>query len=225
MGHTAPSAAVVEFPLRGEWCAINTPAHRIPSHGTDYFGQRYAYDFARPAPSGITFHDGSVLRHLTTGVPASAFLCWDEPVYCAFDGRVLLAGDGWSDRTHVSVPWELIRGSFLARGSRGTDYRPLAGNFVIIQGEPGVALYAHLRRGSIRVRQDQTVSAGEELGNVGNSGNSTMPHLHFHLMDGPDPLTAAGLPCSFRAYERFGTGTWVPVSGGVPGRMERLRAG
>lgn len=38
---------VVTFPLRGEWYAPNTPGHRIPSHGTDQLGQRYASDFVK----------------------------------------------------------------------------------------------------------------------------------------------------------------------------------
>ena len=39
------NALVLEFPLRGEWMAPNTPGKKIPSHGTDQLGQRYAYDF------------------------------------------------------------------------------------------------------------------------------------------------------------------------------------
>ncbi|GEM_PF-5659200 len=35
----------VRFPLSGEWCAVNTPGFKVPSHGTDQLGQRYAYDF------------------------------------------------------------------------------------------------------------------------------------------------------------------------------------
>ena len=39
---------VAGFPLRGEWVAVGTPAHRIPSYRTDRFGLRYAFDFVRP---------------------------------------------------------------------------------------------------------------------------------------------------------------------------------
>jgi len=41
------TAVVVEFPLRGEWVAVRTPAHKVPSHGTELFGQRYAFDLDR----------------------------------------------------------------------------------------------------------------------------------------------------------------------------------
>jgi murein DD-endopeptidase MepM/ murein hydrolase activator NlpD len=84
-------------------------------------------------------------------------------------------------------------------------------------------MYGHLRKGSIRVKQGETIATRAQLGTVGNSGNSTMPHLHFQLMDGPDPLTARGLPCAFRGYERFVNGAWEPVERGVPDAMERVR--
>jgi hypothetical protein len=218
------SAAVVEFPLRGEWCALNTPAHRIPSHGTDYFAQRYAYDFARTAPEGMRFQPGSMLRHLTAGVPASQFFGWDQPVAAAFSGQVGAVGEGWPDRQNVAALWELVRGSLFARPPRGDDYRPLAGNCVLVDGVPGVALYAHLRCGSVSVRAGESITAGDMIATVGNSGNSTMPHLHFHVMDGRDPLRASGVPCVFRRYERFVNGEWVAVHHGAPIRMERIRA-
>lgn len=218
------AATAVEFPLRGEWCALNTPAHRIPSHGTDYFAQRYAYDFARVGPEGMRFQPGSMLCHLTAGVPASQFFCWDQPVYAAFSGQVVAVGDDWPDRQNVAALWEILRGTLFARPPRGDDYRPLAGNFVLVAGVPGVALYAHLRCGSVSVRVGDSVAAGDTIATVGNSGNSTMPHLHFHLMDGPDPLRASGVPCVFRDYERFVDGKWMWVHSGAPNRLERIRA-
>ena len=218
------TVAVIDFPLRGEWRALNTPAERVPSHGTNYFGQRYAIDFVRVDDTGARFHRGSVARHFLAVVPASAFLSWNQPVYSAFAGRVIAVGDGWPDRTRVNALWELVRATFLATGPRGTDYRPLSGNYVMVEGAPGVAMYCHLRSGTVRVRRGETIGTGVHLGTVGSSGNSTMPHLHFQLMDGPDPLTARGLPCAFRGYERFAEGAWDPIERGVPDTMERVRS-
>ena len=217
------SAALVDFPLRGEWRAVNTPAQRVPSHGTDYFGQRYAFDFVQTDSSGSRFCRQGLLRHALTIVPAAAFFCWDQPVHAAFGGRVIAIGDGWPDRLRVNLVWELVRGTLLAQPPGTNDYRPLAGNFVLLEGDVGVALYAHLRAGSVRVRPGQTVAAGDVIGSVGNSGNSTMPHLHFHVMDGPDPLAASGVLCAFASYERFVDGAWMPVDRGLPGLMERVR--
>ena len=221
------TAALLDFPLRGEWHAINTPAERVPSHGTDYFAQRYAFDFVRMDPTGTWYYEGAsrtLLRHLTLGVPASMFFCLDQPVHSAFAGRVLASADHWPDRDPVRLLGELARTTFVPPTiHRGGDYRPLAGNYIIVEGTDGIALYAHLRAGSVRVREGQRIASGDVIGHVGNSGNSTMPHLHFHLMDGPDPLEASGLPCAFRGYERW-TGTeWRSVPRGVPALFERVR--
>jgi murein DD-endopeptidase MepM/ murein hydrolase activator NlpD len=218
------AAVVVDFPLRGEWRAVNTPAERVPSHGTDYFGQRYAYDFVRFDAAGIRSQPGGITRQIFLGVPASDFFAWDQPVHCAFAGHVIGAGDGWPDRPVVRTLWELIRGTLSVPLAISQDYRPLTGNFVMIEGEPGVALYAHLRSGSICVREGAEIDAGAVIGRVGNSGNSTEPHLHFHLMDGRDPLTSHGVLVAFRGYRRFVSDAWVDVAHGVPARYERIRS-
>lgn len=217
------TAAIVDFPLRGEWRALRTPADRVPTHGTDYFGQRYAFDFARLDPERSLYYERGLFRHLFGALPASSFFCWDQPVHAAFAGRVIAVGDGWPDRLRVNLFSELFRATFAPPTPVGRDYRPLAGNFVMLEGDVGVALYAHLRSGSVRVREGQAIGSGELLGAVGNSGNTTMPHLHFHLMDAHDPLTAAGRLCAFREYERFEAGKWVRVERGVPSALERVR--
>ena len=218
------SASEVMFPLRGEWVAVNTPAERVPSHGTDYFGQRYAFDFARLDEGGQKFYATSILRHFLAVVRATEFLAWNAPVLASFGGRVIRAGDGWPDRMRVNVMWEFFRATFLAQGPNGADYRPLVGNYVMVEGDPGVALYAHLKQGSVAVRDCDSVTGRQQLGRVGNSGNSTMPHLHFHLMNGPDPLTAEGRLCVFAEYESRVGDRWIPVERGVPLPLQRVRA-
>lgn len=214
---------IVEFPLRGEWRALRTPAKQVPSHGTDYFGQRYAFDFVQTAGDRVRFQPHGIMRHITVGVPASRFYCWGQPVYAAFEGNVVAAGDNCADRRYVSALWELARATLLPPSLRGSDYRPLTGNHVFVEGEPGVGVYAHLQRGSVCVMPGQRVSAGEAVGKVGNSGNSTMPHLHFHVMDGSDPFTAKGVACAFAGYERFVDGSWTRVDRGIPDALERIR--
>jgi Peptidase family M23 len=219
-------AVVVDFPLRGEWVAINTPAHRVPSHGTDYFGQRYAFDFVQMNAKGA-FSPHSLGRQLAVGLPAPAFHCWDQPIHSAFAGTVITAADGWPDRRYVHGLWELVRATFIApflSTPRDSDYRPLAGNHVLVAGEPGVGFFAHLRMASLRVGVGERVTTASVIGAVGNSGNTTMPHLHFHVMDQADPLRARGVFCAFRSYERFIDGRWDRVERGIPQHMERVRA-
>jgi murein DD-endopeptidase MepM/ murein hydrolase activator NlpD len=75
---------------------------------------------------------------------------------------------------------------------------------VIDIGGGTYAFYAHLQRGSLKVKLGDRVTAGEVIGLVGNTGNSSGPHLHFHLMDGPSPLDANGLPFVFSHFTTRG---------------------
>lgn len=76
------------------------------------------------------------------------------------------------------------------------------GNHVIVDlGDGSYAVYAHLRKGSLRVTNGQRVHAGEHIADCGNSGNSTEPHVHFQVMDHPKVLFAAGLPISWERYD------------------------
>jgi murein DD-endopeptidase MepM/ murein hydrolase activator NlpD len=75
--------------------------------------------------------------------------------------------------------------------------RILGNHLVLDLGDGVYAALAHLRRGSLRVRPGDRVTAGQQLAACGNSGNSTEPHLHFQLMDHPSVLLAAGLPMRF----------------------------
>ncbi|HEX2660814.1 MAG TPA: M23 family metallopeptidase, partial [Polyangia bacterium] len=80
------------------------------------------------------------------------------------------------------------------------------GNYVVEQLDDGrFALYAHMRPGSPRVKVGDRVRRGQVLGLVGNSGNSTGPHLHFHITDGPSPLGSNGLPYVFDRFDLLAT--------------------
>jgi murein DD-endopeptidase MepM/ murein hydrolase activator NlpD len=69
------------------------------------------------------------------------------------------------------------------------------GNHVILDlGNGHYALYAHLAPNSVKVVQGQRVRQGDVLGLVGSSGNSSEPHLHFQVSDGPNPLASNGVP-------------------------------
>ena len=93
----------------------------------------------------------------------------------------------------------------------------------MIHTERFTALLAHLRNGSVKVAEGRHVKTGDLLGEVGNSGNTTGPHLHFQLMKGDNPFTATGLPCRFRTYECYRRKAWEMVTNGIPGRLERIR--
>jgi murein DD-endopeptidase MepM/ murein hydrolase activator NlpD len=218
---------VVGFPLRGEWVAVRTPAYKVPSHGTELFGQRYAFDFVRPDHRrGLHLQPAGTLRAFLLGGRTRDYYGWGQPVYAAFAGLVMAAVDGVAERARVQVVREV---AVALKTTVGFDparsgFEPVAGNHVIVQGTEAFAVFAHLAPGTVSVRTGQEVRVGEVLGRVGHTGNSTAPHLHFQLMDSADPLRAKGIPCAFTEYLVRRPGGWERVEGGIPRRGERIRS-
>jgi len=218
---------VVELPLRGEWLIERSPAERIPSHGTDVLGQRYAYDLVRTdRRRGFHVHPAGTLRWLLVGGRTRDSYGWGQPVHAAFDGVIVQVVDGVPERQWLHLAresWSAVT-TTVGFARRGLDPARLAGNHVIMATGGTYALYAHLAPGSVAVTSGQQVRAGEVLGRVGHSGNSTAPHLHFQLMDSADPLRARGIPCAFAAYLVERDGQWQRVERGIPHPRERIRS-
>lgn len=224
---------VVEFPLRGEWTVERTPAHRIPSHGTDVLGMRYAYDFVRTDHrAGRHVHPAGSLRWVLLGGRTRDCYGWGQPVDAAAGGDVVAAVDGVPEHPWVHVvreSWAAFKAGVTTartlRARQPIDPRRLAGNHVIVRTGEVFALYAHLAPGSVAVRQGRSVAAGDLVGRVGHSGNSTAPHLHVQLMDSADAPGARGIPCAFARYDVHRNGRWERVHDGIPGLGERVRSG
>jgi hypothetical protein len=218
-------ARVVDFPLRGEgWVAVTSPGDHIPSHGTDMLGQRYAYDLLRvDGRRGLHFHPAGTLRGLVIGVRTRECYAWGEPIHSPFDGEVVRAVDGVPERGWIHPARELFR--LLKNAVTFTPSRlpVILGNHVIMRSGDMYAGFVHLAPGSVGVTAGQAVRSGDVIGRVGHTGNSTSPHLHFQLMDSPDPTNATGIPCAFRSYEVLRDGAWTPVERGIPRRSERIR--
>jgi murein DD-endopeptidase len=90
----------------------------------------------------------------------------------------------------------------------------VGGNYVILDlGQGRYAFYAHLQPGTLRVKLGDQVRRGHVLGLVGNSGNSTEPHLHFHVSNGNSALGSEGLPYVFESFEQQGQGWGWKSSG------------
>lgn len=242
-----PERILVEFPLRGEWVAYHTPAEKVPSHGVDQLGQRYAYDLMRieRGPKGWRFFRGSSRRYYAFGVPLRDCLGWGAPIHAPFAGSVVASRDGLRERDPVHLLRDLavvLKNALVVDPRKPGALHALVGNHLILRmsaeempgeavsgqavsGEGVYALIAHARTGSILVREGDEIVAGQLLAEVGHSGNSTAPHLHFQLMDGPDLVTARGLPCAFREYEALRGEAWVAVAEGIPAKREFVRRG
>ena len=217
--------AVVDFPLRGErWVAVNTPGDRIPSHGTDMLGQRFAYDLLKvDGRRGIRYHPFGVFRGLFVGVRTRDCYAWGAEIHAPFDGEIVRASDGVAERSWIHPLRELVLALKNALTFRPERLPAVLGNHVIMRRGDIYAGFAHLVPSSVAVEAGQAVRTGDVLGRVGHTGNSTAPHLHFQLMDSPDLMTARGVPCTFRAYEVLRNGDWESVENGVPRKVDQIR--
>lgn len=206
---SAPDAVELALPFTGRWLVQNSPASRIPSHGTDLFGTSHAIDFVpvgadgRSAPRGVSSLIG-------TEAPES-FVGFGRPILSPVAGEVLAAHDGEVDHVARRSPLSLLAYALSQRSRIRGGAPAIAGNHVAIRVGDAVVLLAHLRRGSVRVRQGQEVGVGDLLGECGNSGNSTEPHVHVQVSDS---LTAEarGVPLVF---VRPDGGRWLPPNGDV----------
>ena len=221
------NAMSVEFPLRGEWVAFNSPGDRVPSHGTDMLGQRFAYDFIRvDRHKGWHVHPAGSWRSNLVGFPVRECYAWGRAVHMPFDGEIVEARDGYPERRRVVPIREIgvvLKNALTFDPKR--SLQPVVGDYVIARARDVFAAFAHLTTGSVAVKAGQAVAAGDLIGRVGHTGNSTAPHLHFQLMDGPDMLTAHGVPCAFTELEVEGTDGWVRALNAVPRRQDRIRRG
>ncbi|MEU8662866.1 M23 family metallopeptidase [Actinoplanes philippinensis] len=206
-------------PVRGRWVAINSPGTGAPSHGVRAYGQTYAVDLLQPSPDA----PATIGWSPRTRAPQS-FPCFGAPVLAMAAGTVVAATGGRRDHrsrhTWPTLAW-MMTGEALARELGGVSW--ILGNHVIVRHDDGTfAAYAHLRRSSVLVRPGDAVAAGQRLAEVGNSGNTSEPHLHVQLMDDPRPTAAAGIPMRWTALAfagekdpRWSTGDPKPTA--VPG--------
>ena len=181
---------VIHSPLRGKnWLAANGPSntspHRramLPVNGLPHIGQRYAIDWIQLGDDGKTFtgdeHDNK------------SYHAWDQEIHAAADGKIVEVKDG--------IPENVPNSGKLAVQM---TYDTLAGNHIIEQlSEDHYAAYAHLRPGTIKVKVGDTVHAGDVLAHLGNTGNSSEPHLHFQVCDAPSFPASEGLPFAIDQY-------------------------
>ena len=218
-------AVVVDFPLRGErWVAVNTPGDRIPSHGTDMLGQRFAYDLLMvDARRKLHHHPGGILRGFFIGVRTRDCYAWGAEIHAPFDGEIVRAADGVPERGWIHPLRELVLVVRNAVTFTPARLPSVLGNHVIMRRGDIFAAFAHLAPGTVAVEPGQTVRTGDVLGRVGHTGNSTAAHLHFQLMDSLDPMHAKGVPCAFRTYDVLRNGHWERVEAGVPRKVDRIR--
>lgn len=154
----------------------------LPVNGQLFVAQRYAIDYEQADAQNRIF----------TGDPKNpeSYEIFGKEVYAVADGTVVGTRNDLPEQTPGTYP-------------AGVALDEADGNFVVLDiGDGFFVNYAHMQPGSVRPKLGDKVARGDVIGLVGNSGNSVAPHLHVHVMDGPSPLAAQGLPY---LYDRFTT--------------------
>jgi hypothetical protein len=208
MNNARPS--LIAPPLRGgPWVAIYNAAwprgHRRVFYtvaGHAKLPGRFAVDWVKLDDSG----------RMTKGDPdvADQAYGYGDDVLAVADATVAAVHDGMDEPVRIS---------------QRTTHQPAddAGNYVALKLPDGrFAFYEHLKKGSVKVAVGDRVATGDVIGSLGFSGESTGPHLHFHVANGNSPLDAEGLPFEIRRFRVLGSypdvaklGTpWVPLSTG-----------
>ena len=198
---------VLGAPLRGgPWAAIHSPdwlrGHRrvlYTIEGKARIPGRFAIDWVKLDESGRTAKGDDDVVGNAYGYGAE--------VLAVADAIVAATRDDMPESTSVAAHPKHAIGD-------------ATGNYIALDlGDGRFAFYEHLKPGSLRVKPGQRVKRGDIIGALGSTGDSTGPHLHFHIADANSPLGAEGLPFVFDRFEvlgcypdigKLGSKPWIP---------------
>jgi murein DD-endopeptidase MepM/ murein hydrolase activator NlpD len=196
----ATSRTVFHWPLTGAPWTISGASF----HGTHRWGipEEFALDIVKVGADGRTYRN--------TGARNEDFHAYGADVVAAAEGTVAAnitgaeelppllrkAGESMQDY-YGRISAQQVKN--MAAGEVGA-----VGDSVILDhGQSEYSVYAHLQPGSITVKPGDRVKAGQVIGRLGTSGNSTEPHLHFQVCDRPSALSCASVIPTFDTIEIF----------------------
>lgn len=162
----------LQLPFKGEWFTVWGGDTKAQNYHVVNKAQRRAFDFL------IVKNNRTFER---SGTRNEDYYAFGKPLYAVCDAEVVKVTTGVMDNKPGTMnPAQEFGNSIILKTS--------AEEYIV---------YAHFENETIQVAVGDRVVAGQYLGNCGNSGNSTEPHLHLHIQDGPDPYTATGVTCYF----------------------------
>lgn len=191
--------AKLRLPFRGAWEAFwgGDTAEQNQHH--DATNQRYAFDFIAV--------DGNGSDHRGNGNTNEDFYAFGKEIVSPAGGEVTDVINGVRD----NVPGSM------------NPYSALGNAVIIRHGEHEFSVLAHLKLNSITVKVGQKVAAGDGISLCGNSGNSSQPHLHYHLQNTPIIQDGTGIKCFFEGVSVQKAGRWEPVGRYSPVRKDIIK--
>ncbi|MCA0972088.1 M23 family metallopeptidase [Halobacillus litoralis] len=174
-----------QLPFNGEWLVYWGGTNVLLNYHYEHESQRYAYDFL-VSENGQSF-SGDATKN-------ESFSAFGKEVIAPAGGTVVKVVDGIQDNTPV--------------GAMNAD-EP-AGNYVVIDhGNEEYGFLAHFQEGTIQVEEGMEVEKGDLLGSAGNSGNSSEPHIHFHVSDTPELMDGRSIRVKWDGDQTYTQGQMV----------------
>lgn len=175
----------MDFPFQDEWYVFCGGTNSPINYHYAYENQRYAYDFVIMNES-ISYDGDPTLNE--------SYFAFGKEYLAPADGVVVEVENSVEDNTPVGTM---------------NEKQPL-GNYVILDhGNNEFSYLAHFKNQSVTVDIGDKVKQGDSLGQVGNSGNSSEPHIHFHVADSPDIKTSKSINIKFSSENNVIQGDFV----------------
>ena len=190
-------STVLRLPFEGQWMVFWGGDTKELNHHHDVPNQKYAFDFLRI--------DGNGKTHKNEGKQNDDYFAFGQKAVAPADGVVTDVIRGVRDNTPGSM----------------NPYSALGNAVMIKHREHEVSVLAHLKQGSIQVNVGDKVKRGQIIGLCGSSGNSSEPHIHYHLQNTPIVQNGTGIKCVFssivvRRDDRTHTeGTYSPTKNDI----------
>lgn len=177
-----------QLPFQGCYYVVNGGIDKEHSHSWNILNQRYAYDFYL-VKEGKTHHGD--------GNDVSDYYCYGKAVLAPARGVVVEMKNCFND-------------TLIKKGDVNCNASDVRGNYLVIKHSKNeYSMIAHLKKNSFLVRVGDRVEKGEPVACVGNSGNTSEPHIHFQVQQGKSFFFSAGIPIYFDSLNYLQCGQYV----------------
>ncbi|QIE58896.1 peptidoglycan DD-metalloendopeptidase family protein [Rasiella rasia] len=163
----------LRLPFEGDWFTVWGGTTKMQNYHVTVKVQQGAFDFLKLGPNNKTY--------VRSGTRNEDYYAFGQPLYAVCD----------------AVVSDVITGIEDNRPTIMNPGQPLGNSVTLLTDNGEYIVYAHLENETVAVKKGDTVKKGQYLGNCGNSGNSSEAHLHLHIQDGPEMMTAIGARCFF----------------------------